>query len=267
MKWSFSFLAYRGWGWAWALLALAGCGKPDVAPPDQAATDACRSIDFEGSRFTHCIALPARHTIRTALAGGDGKPYRDLGTMAEAMGDAAANVAFAMNGGMYDEEGEPIGYYVEDDAQVRKLNRNRGEGNFHLLPNGVFSVEKDGWHVRSTDSFAAEMTDIPSYATQSGPMLVIDGELHPAFAQDGTSLHHRNGVGVDAQGRAHFAISEEPVSFGRFARLFRDRFGCDNALFLDGSVSALWNPVKGRLDRTVPLGPLIVAEKAPKATR
>jgi uncharacterized protein YigE (DUF2233 family) len=93
-------------------------------------------------------------------------------------------------------------------------------------------------------------------------MLVIDGKLHPAFEHDGTSRHVRNGVGIAPNGRALFVISEEPVSFGKFARFFRDRLKARNALFFDGAVSALWDPANGRRDITRPLGPMVVAFKA-----
>ena len=56
---------------------------------------------------------------------------------------------------------------------------------------------------------------------------------------------------------AIFAISDEPVTFYAFARLFRDGLGCANALFLDGSVSSLYAPELGRDDELTPLGPMI----------
>ena len=92
-------------------------------------------------------------------------------------------------------------------------------------------------------------------------MLVISGKLHAAFDHDGTSRHIRNGVGVAEGGRARFVISESPVSLGKFARFFRDRLKCRDALFFDGAVSALWDPANHRRDVTVPLGPIIVAFK------
>ena len=98
-------------------------------------------------------------------------------------------------------------------------------------------------------------------ATQSGPMLVINGKLHPAFDHDGTSRHIRNGVGIAPDGKARFVIGEDPVSLGKFARFFRDRLQCRNALFFDGAVSALWDPANHRRDVTVPLGPLVVVFK------
>jgi uncharacterized protein YigE (DUF2233 family) len=49
------------------------------------------------------------------------------------------------------------------------------------------------------------------------------------------------------------------VTFGAFARLFRDELGCENALFLDGSVSSLYAPSLNRSDGWLPMGPMIGA--------
>ena len=95
------------------------------------------------------------------------------------------------------------------------------------------------------------------WATQSGPMLVLDGRIHPRFSADGESRLVRNGVGVADPRTAFFVISEDPVSFGRLARFFRDALGCRDALFLDGTVSSLWDPSAARQDGYASLGPLI----------
>lgn len=94
------------------------------------------------------------------------------------------------------------------------------------------------------------------WATQSGPMLVIEGELHPKIDPEGKSLHIRHGVGACGPTTAQFVISEDPVSFGRFARLFRNELGCANALYLDGAVSSLWESGARQDDRSG-LGPLV----------
>jgi prepilin-type processing-associated H-X9-DG protein len=232
------------------VLAATACGPAGKAP----ANAACHPVSFEDTAFTDCIADPARDRIRLVIE----PRLRTLGALADTIGDPA-NVRFAMNGGMYDVDGKAIGLAVSDSRQVHPLNRKRGGGNFHLLPNGVFSAEVDGWHVRTSDAYAAARLR-PLTATQSGPMLVIDVKLHPAFSPDGDSHYIRNAVGIDRSGKAHFVISQEPVSFGRIARLFRDRLNCANALFLDGSVSALWDPAASRIDSTVGLGPLLVVE-------
>jgi prepilin-type processing-associated H-X9-DG protein len=216
---------------------------------------ACEFVTFEGSRFTACRYRRGEDRIALLLDPG-GKPLRSLPALHQHLGAEAGRLRFAMNAGMYDRAGKPIGLYIEDGRERRPLNTRNASGNFHLKPNGVFSAAADG-RVAVTATKRFRPGPQIRWATQSGPMLVIDGQLHPKFSADGTSLHVRNGVGVADGDTAWFAISEEPVSFGRFARLFRDRLGCANALFLDGSVSSLWDRPAGRVDAYPALGPLV----------
>ena len=249
---------------ALALLLLAGCDTAEESPEVAKAPEPdspCVRVVFEETPLVDCIADPARHAIRTVLSGSRGNPYRGF---AEYTLDRAADadpVAFAVNGGMFDNLGKPIGYYVEDGKRLKELNRARGLGNFHLLPNGVFYVDGKDWRIRTADDFYENVTDRPDYGTQSGPMLVIDGELHPDIQDDGPSRYVRNAVGIDDEGRAHFVISGRPLSFGRLARYYRDELEVKNALYLDGAVSSLWDPARDRMDQRAPLGPLIVVEK------
>lgn len=229
-------------------------------PEAPARASACRSVTFEQAKFTHCIADPAKHRIVMDLGPDDGAPYRGFANLAGGRPADAAPVAFAVNGGMYEEDGKPVGYYVEGGERLKELNRNPGPGNFHMQPNGVFYGSGGKWAVRTSEDFYSNVGDRPQFGTQSGPMLVVSGKLHPEITEDGPSKATRNGVGVDAQGRAHFVISEEPVSFGKLARYFRDELKTPNALFLDGNVSALWDPAKDRMDSGAPLGPMIVVE-------
>ena len=234
-----------------------GKGSEEMAAARRALSP-CKPVTFEGVLFTHCIADPEKHRIEMVHSDSQGQPYRSLRTFGERLGDAAINVAFAMNGGMFDGEGMPIGYYVEGGERLQELNRNDGPGNFHLKPNGVFFGANGDWQVLSADKFFAQVAERPLFGTQSGPMLVIDGEIHPEIAEDGPSKAIRNGVGIDDDGNAHFVIAEVPISFGLMARFFRDDLKTPNALFLDGNVSALWDPAAERLDTSPPLGPLIV---------
>lgn len=232
-----------------------------TATPTPAVASACESVSFEGASLTHCVADPAKHRIVTDLGPSGGAPYRSVAKLAAARAENAPEVAFAMNAGMFDGEGKPIGYYVEGGERLQELNRADGPGNFHMKPNGVFFGGGGKWQVRTADDFYANVGDRPDFGTQSGPMLVIDGKLHPEISEDGPSKAIRNGVGIDAAGRAHFVISEGPVSFGVLARYFRDVLKTPDALYLDGSVSALWNPARERLDARAPIGPMIVVEK------
>lgn len=188
----------------------------------------------------------------------DGVPFRHLPALAAHLGPKASRVRFAMNAGMYDADGMPIGLYVENDRERRRVNRRRAGGNFYMQPNGVFWVNGAGVaHVATTSAYLRAPRR-PRFATQSGPMLVIGGKLHPRIAHDGNSLWTRNGVGTGCMGGTWFVISDRAVSFGKFARLFRDGLKCRDALFLDGAVSSLWDPRGGRMDMRHKLGPLLV---------
>lgn len=237
------------------LVLLAACKRPDPAP--ETAESPCRSVTFEGDRFTVCRDPAA--TLELHVAGRDDRPYRSFAALEHVLGARAGKVRFAMNAGMFDEEGRPIGLAVAAGKELRAINRReKGGGNFHLQPNGVFLVRTDG---------KAEVVTTGDYqprppvrlATQSGPMLVVEGVINPRFDPDGRSRYVRNGVGVDREGTPVFAISDSAVSFGKFARLFRDELGCANALYLDGSVSSLWDPANGRMDSFSGLGPMLVA--------
>ena len=161
---------------------------------------------------------------------------------------------FAMNAGMYNENYAPIGYTVIEGKELRALNIKEGGGNFHLLPNGVMWWDKSG-KVQITESNALDKQlksgkAQPWYATQSGPMLVINNEIHPQFNPDSTSIKLRNGAGVCSDCSLQFVNSEEPVSFYQFATLFKDDLNCPNALFLDGGIaSALYAPTIDKHDK------------------
>jgi len=233
------------------LLTACSVAEPAAAPPQSA----CAARNFEGSRFTVCSANGGRVEIRTSDASGT--PYRGFAALARALGPKGKRVAFAMNAGMFGEDGHAIGLLVEDGEQLHAINRREGGGNFHLMPNGVFLVRDDG-RTQVVKSADFKASDNIAFATQSGPMLVIDGKLHPAFEPDGLSRYVRNGVGIADDGTPLFMISEQPVSFGKLARLFRDELHVRNALYFDGSVSSLWDPANGRQDAFTELGPMVV---------
>ncbi len=150
----------------------------------------------------------------------------------------------------------PVGLYVEDKRKLHEADTRGGETNFHMKPNGVFWI---GDHVAGVTETSRYLASPPParYATQSGPMLIIDGKMHPKIRPDGTSQKIRNGVGVCKGGAVSFAIADDPVTFNQFARLFRDGLGCQNALFLDGSVSSLYAPELSRDDEPEPIGPIV----------
>lgn len=166
-----------------------------------------------------------------------------------------------MNAGMYDPAQRPVGLLIQHGVVLHRAETRDGAGNFYLKPNGVFAVDLNAQvRIEPTDRFLAHGPR-PRWATQSGPLLVEGGRLHRALATNGSAQVVRNGVGVRGRDEAFFVISDNPVSFGRFARLFRDGLGCADALYLDGVVSSLWVPNLGRIDSRPGLGPIVVVSR------
>ena len=226
-----------------------------------AAADAqCRPSQFANNPYTVCTIDPSTTQLALYNADAAGTPYGSFRTLASALSGEGKTLLFAMNAGMYDDKLRPVGLYVEEGRELKKINRRKGPGNFHMKPNGVFYFAGGKAGILETEAYFRARPR-PDFATQSGPMLVINGAIHPGFSPDGTSLKRRNGVGVRDDGQVVFVISDMPVNFYDFARLFRDDLGAKNALFFDGTVSSLYSPDLQRDDGLFPLGPIVAAVK------
>lgn len=220
------------------------------------AEAACRQVDHLGQSYTVCSFDPGIESIRLYNKDANGTPYRTFRDLAYGLKQEREFMVFAVNGGMYHDDLSPVGLHVEFEKQTKAASTAGGWGNFHLLPNGVFYVDAGSAGVRETKAYLAAGIK-PLFATQSGPMLVIGGKLHPRFLADSDSFKVRNGVGVDRKGIVHFAVSNEAVRFHDFATLYRDVLDCPDALFLDGTISSLYAPEIHRHDRFFPMGPII----------
>ena len=222
-----------------------------------AQSQPCRSIEHERYAYTICEVDLHKHTVRLYWKRSDGTPYAYLSALPRTLDGEVGRLLFATNAGMFDPALKPVGLYVERGRELVHVNTMSGYGNFHMKPNGVFYISADRAAVAETRAFLKQRTRA-DLATQSGPMLVINGRVHPRFDERSTSLKARNGVGVRADGKVIFAISQGEVTFDAFARLFRDGLNCPNALFLDGgSASSLYAPSLNRVGNILSLGPML----------
>ena len=236
---------------ALALLALLGLSA------GAAGAVTCREMPFDGTDYVICEVDAGTEDLRLFLRDDQGEILGQFGAVEDRLAASGERLAFAMNAGMYHRDRSPVGYYVERGQEEMRVIPNAGPGNFGLLPNGVFCIRPGRADVIETLRF---LDDAPvcTYATQSGPMLVIDGALHPRFLPDSTSRYIRNGVGTSADSRrAVFALSHSPVTFHAFGRLFRDGLGLDQALYFDGNISRIYAPQIGRDDPGFDLGPIV----------
>ncbi len=230
-----------------------------------AAAMSCAQATHQEHSYTVCTAEAGRDEIRLFLK--DPETGSGLGTFSNVdkqLQSEGKRLAMAMNAGMYHSDRNPVGLYIENGREVTPLVKGASRGNFGMLPNGVFCIRADRVDVIETLSYARRKPECRD-ASQSGPMLVIDGKLHPRFLRNSDSFYFRNGVGTSADGKkVYFVISDQSVSFYDFGTFFRDVLKTPNALYFDGNISRLYAPEIGRNDLGFPMGPIVgVAAGAP----
>jgi uncharacterized protein YigE (DUF2233 family) len=216
----------------------------------------CEDIDYEGKSYTACTVDVASENLRLFYKDAEGNVIGSFGRIAAL--PEVNNLAFAMNAGMYHDDRSLVGHYIENGVEMMRVIPNAGPGNFGMLPNGVFCINEDTAQIYETLTYV-ETRPACRDATQSGPMLVIDGALHPRFFPESTSQFVRNGVGTTADGAtAVFVISNDRVTFYEFGSFFRDYLKLPNALYFDGKVSRLYARDQGRSDFGFQLlGPMV----------
>nr|WP_230312446.1 phosphodiester glycosidase family protein [Paracoccus lichenicola] len=222
------------------------------------AADGCGRMSHDGQGYVVCEVTAAQEpALRLWQDGPDGQPLRNFANVRATLAQGES-LAFAMNAGMYHADYRPVGLLVIDGVELQPIVTGASRDNFGMLPNGVFCTGgARPFQVIESRAFADARPPC-RLATQSGPMLVIDGDLHPRFLVDSDSRYVRNGVGVSPDGQtAWFAISDRAVTFHEFGRLFRDGLGVRDALYFDGSISRLYAPGVNRADFGRSLGPII----------
>lgn len=198
---------------------------------------------IEDDRFVlHVVDLEIQN-LKLYHQNEAGNNFGNFKNLKQALLKDNQELLFAMNGGMYLKDGSPQGLYIEKGLTKKDIDTTKeAYGNFYLQPNGIFYLTKDnkGIVCKTTD-FKSNLNI--TYATQSGPMLIIDGKIHPVFVKGSNNLHIRNGVGVLPDGTLVFAMSKELITLYDFAEFFKSH-GCQNALYLDGFVSRTYLPKK-----------------------
>lgn len=207
-------------GWVLALLTL-GAGPAEL-----------KTVEWQGHSFFVAIADLSKVELRVHL------------------GPPPSTAVVATNAGIFEPDHLPTGLLVSDGVERHPLNSKSGEGNFYLAPNGVFLVSRSGARVVASSDYPPLKKGVLQ-ATQSGPLLVQAGVVHPGFSKTSKNALLRSGIGVTKDGQVVIAISNGPVTFYDFATLFRDSLGCSDALYLDGVISKLWVPSSGVDDPSV----------------
>ncbi|UOO90466.1 phosphodiester glycosidase family protein [Vitreoscilla massiliensis] len=237
--------------WQWLVLVL---GLSTALSACHAAELATHTVLASNGVAIDVIKVDNLAELRLFLNNDGGHAYQSFAAVRGEL-PACERMQFGMNAGMFHANYQPVGLYVAQGKQFTPLNTDRGFGNFFMQPNGVLAWNQEQAWILSTADYAR--THVPAtYATQSGPMLVINQRINPQFLPHASSLKIRNGVGIKGK-TLYFAISQKPVSFYQFAQVFQERLKTEQALYLDGSISSMYLPQTNREDMRHLLGPML----------
>lgn len=191
------------------------------------------------------------------------KPIRRLDNLKKIVeADKNTVLLFASNAGMYTPDNAPQGLYIQDGKLLVPVDTAKeGYGNFYMQPNGIFVIDKNNKaNVIQTKEYLKYnkgKVDSIKYATQSGPMLVVNGVINPLFKKGSSNLNIRNGVGITHDEKVVLVISDTLVNLYDFATFFKDSLQCRNALYLDGAISRTYLPALNRHELGGNFGPMI----------
>ncbi len=220
---------------------------------------------FRETTFDTYIADLQKDSIVFFLKDEKGKNISSIHDLDLQLQQGEKSLLFATNGGMFTPAYEPVGLYIEEGELIEPINLKQEKGNFFMQPNGVFGISKKRTaHILQSKSCNEQWQKELRYATQSGPMLLIDGKINKQFGEKSPNKFIRSGVGIIDTQTVVFAISNEPVNFYDFASFFRQNYGCQNALYLDGVVSEMYVPELGRYDSMGRFGVMIGIEGSRK---
>ena len=129
-----------------------------VLPRMSGSDAACAVHEFESSRFIVCTYDARRQNMRLYSRAAAGGYLRGFEAVQRELGPEARRVRFAVNGGMFNDSGAPIGLYVQDGDEQKSISLTDGPGNFHLKPNGVFWQDAGGaLHIDVSEDYAREL--------------------------------------------------------------------------------------------------------------
>jgi len=79
---------------------------------------------------------------------------------------------------------------------IKTIRLKNGKGNFYLKPNGVFFINNSKANIFSSDEFS-KLAIEPSFAIQSGPLLIQNSKINSSFLPDSKSKFIRNAIGIN----------------------------------------------------------------------
>lgn len=201
----------------------------------------CSGKSYCDEHFIDFNVRPSYHKIELRLLDKAGKPLGSFKRLKDELDAEGKKLLFAMNAGIFMQNQMPLGLYIENGKVFRKLNSTKNlYGNFYLQPNGVFLIAEGKPYIIETKSFHtfSEQHKI-QYATQSGPLLLINGKYNQSLNKYNNNKLIRNAVCVRSNEEVNLSISRLPVSFTEMGE-HQLTLKCNSALYLDGAISGVY---------------------------
>ncbi|MCQ9124503.1 phosphodiester glycosidase family protein [Rodentibacter caecimuris] len=195
---------------------------------------------FTDADITYGIFHAKPEQVRLHWRDGEGQNYNSLTNLKRAL-QKDYQIKMLMNAGIYSKHNAPAGLWIENGQELTPLNNKRGKGNFHIQPNGVFALVGKRAYILTTKAYQQKQLK-PTFAMQSGPMLLIEGKINRQFRAGLESYHKRNAVCLDKKNRLFFILttSGKPNLYTFSQGL--QKIGCYHALYLDGTISNWYIP-------------------------
>lgn len=238
-----------------------------VALVGSSSATTCEDLWFDKHRYDVCTVDTRVERLEVFWLDEYGMPFGDMPTLNAWLTAQGRSLVFATNAGIF-REGAPFrprGLLVSEGKVLNKIDLGDADekgmkGNFYDKPNGVFWVRSGAAHVDESEAYE-KLQLTPDVATQSGPLLVVNGKLRDGVDQMHLRRHSRNGVCVSPDSRTRFAMTREAVTLAEFGIFMRDGLKCTSALYLDGCGSILHSVALHRSD----LGECVRGGKLAKA--
>ena len=151
------------------------------------------------------------------------------------------SLLFAANAGIYRDNPTfaPVGLHVEKGSVRSRLSFATGCGNFCWY-SGVFFIEENGAYLKSREEVRARDFSSAKLALQSGPLLMRTGTLQGTWSSASYNLNRSAVCTTSRAGEVLMILVMDATNLKDFFSALKQA-GCQDALFLDGAVSAFYD--------------------------
>jgi uncharacterized protein YigE (DUF2233 family) len=113
-----------------------------------------KDMTFDGKRYVVCLVDLKKESLELFLKDDAGAYFHHFEKLERALASQKRRLVFGMNAGMFHPGFASVGLFIDHGRLLNPLNLDRGEGNFFLMPNGVFAVTDTGALIVESSRFS-----------------------------------------------------------------------------------------------------------------